>query len=126
LKITMRASDLDSSTVSSRPLAKGDTDRSLEEPSIKRKVDQQALWNGGDLSEWPRGDPILDRFFLNMPSIDADDRKVIVHAGQRHAPILPIRRGFAYRSYALNDHQRTTTDIMIAGDIAGLDQTPCE
>jgi CRP-like cAMP-binding protein len=89
---------------------------------VRGAVDQRTSRCRGEVSESRGGDPIVGRLFLSMPVIDVDDGKVIIRAGQWHAPVLLTRRGFAYRSYAIGGHKKSTTDILLPGDITGIDQ----
>jgi CRP/FNR family transcriptional regulator len=118
----MQTLDLDSFALNPRTPGEDRQEAPARTNSIRGKVGLPASRSRREVCEWLGGDPIVDRLFLNMPLVDVDDRRAIVRAGQWHAPVLLIRRGFAFRSYGLGDSRRTTTDILLPGDVAGLDQ----
>jgi CRP-like cAMP-binding protein len=63
----------------------------------------------------------LRRAFLAAPLCTVRTGKAIIEVGERDAPMFLIRRGFAYRSNVLADGRRSIVDVLVPGDIAGLD-----
>lgn len=67
------------------------------------------------------GAQLLRRAFLETPVLSADRDKVVVPADSPEPPVLLIHRGVAYQSTALPDGRRTIVDILLPGDIVGVD-----
>ena len=67
------------------------------------------------------GAQLLRRAFLATPLHTVDRDTVIVSAEDPTPPALLFHRGFAYRAFSMPDGRRSIMDILIPGDIAGLD-----
>ena len=67
------------------------------------------------------GDRQLRRAFLEAPACVAQRGDTIISAGQRGPPAFLIRHGIAYCSTTLDDGRRAITDILLPGDIVGID-----
>jgi CRP/FNR family transcriptional regulator, anaerobic regulatory protein len=67
------------------------------------------------------GAQILRRAFLEAPSLSANRDAVIIRADARDPPCVLINRGVVYGSSFLSDGQRSISDIMLPGDIVGVD-----
>ena len=85
-----------------------------------------------DLAEKPRfaaaatedlllGGRRLRAAFLQTPMRFAGRNTPLIRAGDTEPLIVLIRNGFAYRSCLLLDGKRAILDILIPGDVAGLD-----
>jgi len=68
------------------------------------------------------GGRTLRRAFLETPIRYAAREATLVRVGEREAPVILLRNGFAYRSWVLTDGRRAILDVLVAGDIGGLDQ----
>src|SRR5579862_9484684 len=68
------------------------------------------------------GGRYLLRAFLDSPARVAFRDMPLIENDGRKSEVVLIRSGFAFRSYALPEGQRAILDILIGGDIAGLDQ----
>lgn len=67
------------------------------------------------------GGGILRRAFLQTPLRCAGRDATLIRLGERDAPVILLRDGFAYRSFALSDGRRAILDVLVPGDIIGLD-----
>ena len=67
------------------------------------------------------GSRLLRHAFLQAPVHYADRGSVLVRRGDASPTILLLRSGFAYRSRVLSDGRRAILDLLISGDIIGLD-----
>ena len=67
------------------------------------------------------GGRTLRRAFLETPLRYAARDATLVRLGERDPAIILIRSGFAFRSCVLTDGRRAILDVLVPGDIAGLD-----
>jgi CRP/FNR family transcriptional regulator, anaerobic regulatory protein len=67
------------------------------------------------------GGRALRAAFLSTPLTHASGGTSITRVDERDAPVFLIRRGFAYHSCELANGKRAIVDVLIPGDIAGLD-----
>lgn len=67
------------------------------------------------------GARLLRRAFLATPLRTAERDTVIVSTEDTAPPALLFDRGFAYRSIAMLDGRRSIVDILLPGDVAGID-----
>jgi CRP/FNR family transcriptional regulator, anaerobic regulatory protein len=67
------------------------------------------------------GSRALRAAFLSTPLTHASGGTSIIRFDERDAPVFLIRRGVAYRSCELANGKRAIVDVLIPGDIAGLD-----
>lgn len=67
------------------------------------------------------GTQLLRRAFTATPMHIATRDAVIVAAEDPSPPALLFHRGFAYRSFSMPDGRRSIVDILVPGDIAGMD-----
>jgi len=67
------------------------------------------------------GGRAVRRAFTETPLRYAARDATLIRLGERDAPIILIRSGFAFRSCVLSDGRRAIVDILVPGDIAGLD-----
>jgi CRP-like cAMP-binding protein len=67
------------------------------------------------------GDRVLQRAFRERPQHSIQRNGVLIRAGDPAAPIAMIERSLAYSSQNLPDGRRAILDILLPGDIAGLD-----
>jgi CRP-like cAMP-binding protein len=67
------------------------------------------------------GGRTLRRAFLDTPLRLAARDTTIVRLGERDPAMILIRSGFAYRSCGLADGRRAILDVLVPGDIAGID-----
>lgn len=67
------------------------------------------------------GARLLRRAFLETPTLSADRDAVIIRAHASEPPCLLINRGVAYRSSVLADGRRSVSEIILPGDIVGID-----
>jgi hypothetical protein len=67
------------------------------------------------------GGRALRAAFLSTPLTHASGGTSIIRFDERDAPVFLIRRGVAYRSCELANSKRAIVDVLIPGDIAGLD-----
>jgi len=73
----------------------------------------------GDLLE---GGRYLRRVFLDRPDRVAFRDMPLIENDRHELGVVLIRSGFAFRSFALAEGRRAILDILIAGDIVGLDR----
>jgi CRP-like cAMP-binding protein len=64
---------------------------------------------------------LLRHAFMQAPLRTAERDAVIVGGDERDPPAFLIIRGFAYRSFSLPDGRRAIVDILLPGDIVGID-----
>jgi len=67
------------------------------------------------------GGRTLRAAFLNTAVQTVGGGSTLIRVDERDAPVFLIRRGFAYRFCDLENGRRAIVDILIPGDIAGLD-----
>jgi CRP-like cAMP-binding protein len=67
------------------------------------------------------GARLLRRTFLATPLHTAERDSVILSVENPAPPAILFNRGFAYRSFSMPDGRRSIVDILIPGDIIGLD-----
>jgi CRP-like cAMP-binding protein len=67
------------------------------------------------------GDRMLRRAFLDRPRQSIQRNGVVVRAGDPDPPIVLIQRSLAYCAQNLPDGRRAILDILVPGDVAGLD-----
>jgi CRP/FNR family transcriptional regulator, anaerobic regulatory protein len=67
------------------------------------------------------GAQLLRRAFLATPLQTAARDGVIIRADDPAPPAILLNRGVAYRSFPMPDGRRSIVDILLPGDIAGLD-----
>lgn len=67
------------------------------------------------------GSRALRRALREAPTGFATSNATLVRLDQRNAPVILIRGGFAYRSSVLDDGKRAILDVLVPGDIVGLD-----
>ena len=67
------------------------------------------------------GEQLLRRAFLEASVVSVEARTSFIQTGELHAPVCIIRRGIAYRSHELSNGRKAIIDILVPGDIAGLD-----
>lgn len=67
------------------------------------------------------GGRLLYRAFLQEPLHYAAREATVIRIGEREPPVILLRSGFAYRSCVLADGRRAILDVLVPGDIAGLD-----
>ena len=76
------------------------------------------------------GGRTLRRAFLQTPLRFAGRDTVLIRLGEREPSIILLRNGFAYKSCVLADGRRAILDLLVPGDIIGLDHivlaTPIE
>src|ERR1051326_1522886 len=63
----------------------------------------------------------LHRAFIETPMRFAARDAVLTRSDERGPSVFLIRNGFAYRSCVFPDGRRSILDILIPGDISGLD-----
>ena len=63
----------------------------------------------------------LNQAFLRAPMRYAGRDAPLVSAGDREPQVVLVRSGFAFRSCLLRDGRRSILDVLVSGDIAGLD-----
>jgi CRP-like cAMP-binding protein len=63
----------------------------------------------------------LRQAFLQTPARDARRGAPLVSAGDPEPKIVLVRNGFAFRSCLLPDGRRSILEVLMTGDIAGLD-----
>lgn len=67
------------------------------------------------------GAQLLRRAFLETPLRTGERDAVIVSADDPAPPALLLQRGFAYRAFSMPDGRRSIVDVLLPGDITGLD-----
>ncbi|MBV8777067.1 MAG: helix-turn-helix domain-containing protein [Alphaproteobacteria bacterium] len=67
------------------------------------------------------GGRLLRQAFREAPRRSADRGTMLVGAETRDPPVFMLDRGFAYRAFSLPDGRRAIVDILLPGDVAGLD-----
>ena len=67
------------------------------------------------------GGRILGRAFAQSPVGVAGHDTALIRLGERDAPIILLRSGFAYKSCVLADGRRAILDLLVPGDMIGLD-----
>ena len=67
------------------------------------------------------GGRVLGDAFLRQPTLFADRGTQLVPDGTKAPPVLLVQEGFAYRAYHLPDGRRAVLDVLIPGDMIGLD-----
>jgi CRP/FNR family transcriptional regulator len=63
----------------------------------------------------------LRHAFLQTPIRNVGRDVPLVSAGDREPHVVLVRNGFAYRSCLLADGRRSILDVLVSGDIVGLD-----
>src|SRR5215831_21300773 len=63
----------------------------------------------------------LRRAFIETPRRSASRGSLLIEDGKREAPLLLIHNGFVVASCALTDGRRAIIDVLIPGDVVGLD-----
>jgi CRP-like cAMP-binding protein len=81
----------------------------------------KSLYAPAITEELLNGGRILRRAFLERPLHLIQRSGVLIRADDRDAQIVMIERGFAYCAQILPDGRRAILDILVPGDIAGLD-----
>jgi CRP/FNR family transcriptional regulator, anaerobic regulatory protein len=90
-------------------------------PASPADFGEQSRFAAGDSEELLTGSRTLRQAFRETPIRYAARDAMLVRLGERDAPILLLRSGFAYRSCVLADGRRAILDVLVPGDIAGLD-----
>jgi hypothetical protein len=67
------------------------------------------------------GGRTLRRAFLQTPLRFAGRDTALIRLDEREPPVVLLRNGFAYKSCALADGRRAILDLLVPGDIIGLD-----
>ena len=67
------------------------------------------------------GSRILRRAFQETPIRYAAREATLIRIGEREPPVILLCSGFAYRSCLLADGRRAILDVLVPGDIVGLD-----
>lgn len=67
------------------------------------------------------GGRLLYRAFLQEPLHYAARDATLIRVGERDPAVVLLRSGFAYRSCLLADGRRAILDVLVPGDIVGLD-----
>jgi|SRR5579872_6471123 len=76
----------------------------------------------GAVEDLLTGGRIVRRAFLDERYLSAGRQSVVLAADDTDIPVILIHRGIAYRSCTLPDGRRAILDLLLPGDIAGLDR----
>jgi len=79
------------------------------------------IFSPGASEDLLSGGRSLRRALAEQPYHMVERDAVIVAADDRDPPVVQIHRGMAYRSFTLADGRRAIVDILIPGDIVGVD-----
>lgn len=67
------------------------------------------------------GDQILRRAFLEERQQSIGRPALVLAADKPDSPVISLQRGIAYRSWTLPDGRRAILDLLLPGDIGGID-----
>jgi CRP-like cAMP-binding protein len=67
------------------------------------------------------GDRVLRRTFLEQPYHSIGRQGAVIGPEDADSPVVLVQRGVAYRSNTLPDGRRAIIDLLLPGDIGGLD-----
>lgn len=79
------------------------------------------IYASGASEDLLTGGQLLRRAFLEAPLRSGERGAVLISADEPVPPAMLFHRGVAYRSFAMPDGRRSIVDILLPGDIIGLD-----
>ena len=90
-------------------------------PAARVDFGERSRFAAASTEDLLTGTHTLRRAFQETPMRYAAREAILIRIGEHDAPIILLRSGFAYRSCVLADGRRAILDVLVPGDITGLD-----
>jgi CRP-like cAMP-binding protein len=94
----------------------------MREPSVPRRDGPSAPeYNREAIRDLLRGDRRLREEFRSAALREGERDAIVIEPGAPDPPVIRLDSGFAYRASRLPDGRRIILDLLISGDITGID-----